>query len=719
MSGLKAINILFGTNGTGKTTISRIIHDPSAFDGCGVTWRNDRALEAHVYNRDFVERNYSPRLKGIFTLGEDTADALSQIERARSKVGELNEQITNLSLVLGADDNSSGKRKDLVEARVKFQEDCWLIATYHREHFRDAFKGVLNSKAKFCDRVLFEKGANKAAVNSLDDLKARAQTVFAEDVSQIDDFAIPNSEEILNLADAPVLQKRVVGKEDIDVAALIRRLNNSDWVRQGLTYVEGPGVPCPFCQKAVEDDLLVKLNAFFDEAYLADIAEIARLFDAYRSYSEDFLRAADSILASGNSFVNVEEVRPLIERVRSLLTLNQRHIERKRREPSVSVILEPINEALASLLSAFGKSQHETARHNALVENLANERNILTEEIWCYLLNDNERMIGAYMTRKGDLDAAVANITAKIAGKQADLVAAQRGLAALEQTVTSVQPTVTNINATLASFGFTSFKLKASGEREQFYLIERADGADAHSTLSEGERSFITFLYFYHLVRGSTAASGLTTDRIVVFDDPVSSLDSDVLFIVSALVNRFFKEACAGNGQIKQIFVLTHNIYFHKEVTFDIRHGGSHPPGKATFWTVRKVNGASVVSQHQKNPIKTSYHLLWDEVRSPNNATIQNVLRRILEYYFTILGGCNKQQVINHFDGQDQVACASLFSWMNDGSHNFVDDLYLVSDQETVDRQLRVFRDVFTKMNHEAHYIMMMHIKESADADGD
>ncbi|MFH0083694.1 AAA family ATPase, partial [Pseudomonas aeruginosa] len=71
-------------------------------------------------------------------------------------------------------------------------------------------------------------------------------------------------------------------------------------------------------------------------------------------------------------------------------------------------------------------------------------------------------------------------------------------------------------------------------------------GMDAKETLSEGERTFVTFLYFYHLLKGSDSESGVTTDRIVVFDDPVSSLDSDILFIVSSLIKALFDEVRQG-----------------------------------------------------------------------------------------------------------------------------------------------------------------------------
>lgn len=160
-------------------------------------------------------------------------------------------------------------------------------------------------------------------------------------------------------------------------------------------------------------------------------------------------------------------------------------------------------------------------------------------------------------------------------------------IATLERSITSVEPTVTEINAILASFGFTSFRLATAGDRGSFYKLVRHEGTDALKTLSEGEKSFITFLYFYHLIRGSVSSSGMSADRVIVFDDPVSRLDSDVLFIVSSLIKRVLEDACAGNSLVKQVFVLTHNIYFHKEVTYDAKRKQDLRAHK-TFWIVRK-----------------------------------------------------------------------------------------------------------------------------------
>ena len=140
-----------------------------------------------------------------------------------------------------------------------------------------------------------------------------------------------------------------------------------------------------------------------------------------------------------------------------------------------------------------------------------------------------------------------------------------------------------------------------------------------------------------------------------------------------------------------------------------------------TFWVVRKVGVQSKVERHSANPIKTSYELLWAEVGRPDRSvlTIQNTLRRILESYVKILGGVDVDEIVGMFEGKDRLICKSLFSWVHDGSHYAHDDLYLAIDDAQVETYLKVFRAIFEKSGHLAHYTMMIgsaHAEEPATA---
>lgn len=134
--------------------------------------------------------------------------------------------------------------------------------------------------------------------------------------------------------------------------------------------------------------------------------------------------------------------------------------------------------------------------------------------------------------------------------------------------MTSVVPTVNAINGILDRFGFLRFSLAADPARQGTYRIIRSDGSDASKTLSEGEYTFISFLYFYHLCFGSHEGSGLFQNKILVIDDPISSLDSSVLFVVATLVKDIIAKCRKDEAGIKQVVILTHNIHFHKEITY-------------------------------------------------------------------------------------------------------------------------------------------------------
>lgn len=235
-------------------------------------------------------------------------------------------------------------------------------------------------------------------------------------------------------------------------------------------------------------------------------------------------------------------------------------------------------------------------------------------------------------------------------------------------------------------------------------MLLREDGTRVQNTLSEGERSFVTFLYFYYLLKGNHEQSKTNEDTVVVFDDPVSSLDSDTLFIVSTLVRRLCEEAGKKTGTIKQVFVMTHNVYFHKEVTFRSGDLG----GQETFWLVQKPDATSRVQLHEKNPVQTSYRFMWDELQrnSDNARVIQNTMRRILEHYFKALGELGWDDLTDKLPEADHLTARSLLAWVHDGSHSAEEDLFICTDG-CAETFLRVFRGIFVKNGHESHYLMM------------
>ncbi len=125
MRGLSQFNYIFGANGVGKTTISRVIFDQSAHAGCNITWKDGRPLQSLVYNRDFVQKHFHELtdLPGIFTLGEDNTDVLKKIDAEKASLHELETKLTSLRGVLDGSDGISGKRAELFRIEGRKQLD--------------------------------------------------------------------------------------------------------------------------------------------------------------------------------------------------------------------------------------------------------------------------------------------------------------------------------------------------------------------------------------------------------------------------------------------------------------------------------------------------------------------------------------------------------------------------------------------------------------------
>lgn len=676
---LKEVNFVYGSNGTGKTTISRVIADCASHTHCSLVWRGGSPMELLVYNRDFVERNFTQRdeLKGIFTLGEKDKATLDKIDAAKAELDEIKKKIVQLKGVLHGEDGNGGKRADLAELEVAFEDKCWDLKLKHDDKLQGAFAGVRGKKSSFMARLLAESASNSSVAVSLTDLVNKASTVFGEAPQPALTLAVPNGAELLAHETNAILKKKVIGRTDVDIAALIQKLGNSDWVKQGRDYYDHDERICPFCQQDTPPSLEDTLNEYFDEAFIADTASIEKLYTDYKNDSERIKQSVQTLLVDPSKFLDAEKLQSESELLTSKIRINIQRIEEKRRESSKSVELDSLSNVLDAIKKVVEDANAAIREHNAMVTNLAVERTQLTGQVWRYLLDHEIKAeLAAYKAKKTGIERGIENLETQITDKTEDQRTKDQEIRSLEKDTSSIQPTIDGINALLQSFGFTGFAL-AKSAREPFYKIQRPDGSDAKETLSEGEKSFITFLYFYHLLKGSETEMGLTSDRVVVFDDPVSSLDSDILFIVSNLLKGVFDEVRNGSTTIKQVFVLTHNVYFHKEVSFHPKRCADGRLKDETFWTVRKSNQESKLRHHETNPIKTSYELLWIEVRNHDrdNLAIQNTLRRILENYFKILGNVAPDDICARFEGREKLICRSLFSWVNDGSHFAHDSL--------------------------------------------
>tara|TARA_R110002050_G_scaffold130531_1_gene252252 strand:+ start:682 stop:2892 length:2211 start_codon:yes stop_codon:yes gene_type:complete len=714
---LKKINFIYGSNGCGKTTISNFIYDnrDAKFDSCSIAWKNGLPLNVLVYNKGFRERNFgNGKLNGVFTLGEATAEQIKAIDEKKEELKTIRADGIQKKETL----DSLRLEKERLE--TEFKENTWTrVYKKYEPDFKEAFTGTLQ-KESFKNKILQESKGNESKLEAFESLKHKATTVFGEQPQSIELISTVSFERVLEIETEEIWKKIIVGKADVDIAKLIQKLNMNDWVNQGQDFIQDN--ICPFCQeKTITDEFKKQLENYFDETYLNDINSLRLLKEEYILLTQNIINQLNTIESNqkglSNTKLDVDKFSAFLKTLISQNATNNEYINTKVKEPSRSIELITLTEQSKLIIELVRQANVEIINHNDIVVNYTNERNNLLKAIWRYLIEEYKSEIITFKNKKDGLEKGIANLETKLVSKQDEYRTLDTQIKNLSRNVTSIQPTIDEINRLLKSYGFLNFEIVPAKE-QGFYQIQREDGSIAESTLSEGEITFITFLYYLQLAKGGITEDDVNNERVLIVDDPISSLDSNVLFIISTLLKEIIKSVKTDTGNIKQLILLTHNVYFHKEVSFI--NGRSKHSNKTNFWILRKNDKVtSLQNFRMENPIQSSYELLWQELKSDqvkSSLTIQNIMRRIIENYFKLLGKYGDDDLVLKFQTkEDQEICRSLISWINDGSHSINDDLYIELQDRTIEAYKKVFKDIFILTDHKGHYDMMMNVTKEVN----
>lgn len=719
---LNSINFIYGANGSGKTTTSSFLKNlaengiEDKFANSKIAWYNNESLKIEVYNKQFKEEQLrNSQVKGIFTLGKKTNENLEKIEIKKESINKENEKkIKNEASLQVLTQKKEKEEKD-------FTDSCWeKLYKKNEEDFKETLEGF-KRKEKFKEKILkeFENDKhNQSKIVILEELKEKIGIVFSENQTELVPLEC-NLTDFDSIENHSIWEQEVVGSGGVAIADLIKKLSNEDWVACGREYIKDNSI-CPFCQKeTITEEFKKQLESYFDTSYQESIETIKEKMEYYASRTAGALERLDEIVETEQknqqTKLNTESFKRIVGTLNSKINGNQQKMHDKSKEMSRSFELESTKNEIKEIRDLIDTANQQIANHNEIIKDTKNQKKNCVEQTWKFLVNEFKSDIQEYNKKYCGLEKGINNLDKEISKNQEKIKKLENEIRELEKNMVSIKPIVNEINTLLKGYGFTNFGL-ACTEDEKFYRIQREDDQLVGETLSEGEVTFITFLYYYHLTKGSLKENDISKNKVLVIDDPISSLDSNILFIVSVLVKDLMKEAMEEKTNIKQIIILTHNTYFYKEITLE--YDLKCYQGKYSFWIIRKDNNVSKIKDYKENPIKNSYELLWQEVKQAkeNNASwvsLQNVMRRIIEYYFRILGGFKHNDSLSEcFENiEEQRVCNSFISWFNDGSHGISDDLFVQSQDTSIETYLKVFEKIFKETGHEAHYKMMMRMK--------
>ena len=282
-----------------------------------------------------------------------------------------------------------------------------------------------------------------------------------------------------------------------------------------------------------------------------------------------------------------------------------------------------------------------------------------------------------------------------------------------EQTL-NLEAAINNINKNLKNIGITDFMIKKQDSSENninsYHLIRSSSNDARFNSLSEGEKTIISFLYFLELCQGKTSKQEISDRKIIVIDDPISSLSHIYIFNIA----QFIEETFFNDHKIyKKIFILTHNLYFFNELARYTKNNRNKNQTKL-FRIVK--NQYSKIIPMKEDEIKNDYESYWQilkdyETSNQPHPILPNVMRNILEHFF---GFINKSNFLDELNKLDTGKYRAFIRYMNRESHF---DRENINDKEELDHSLffHAFKEVFKQSKHQEHYDKMMDISDTAD----
>lgn len=730
-----SVNFFFGNNGSGKSTIAKTIKS-----GRGITCAPGRTAgdyPVYLYDANFIDKHFHSYqgMAGIYTLNAENVAVQRQLEEYQSK----------LSAARKARDTAAEGKTRSESARISlqkaFQQKCWDSAKKFRVEFDKTQDGKRRIR-QFTEAVLAAKVLpSEPTETDLKNIRQLYASAYDPEARQYPLFATIKDTAVLDKINGlDFLPLAIVNIADTPYAEFIKRIDAVHWVREGHTrYTPAAGGRCPYCRQTLPEDFEKTFSDSFDEKYEDSLKKLRELLTEYKRAANALFIPLQNPPADLYPRIDSNSYMKKVEAVRTKISLNIGLINKKISDPGTPVDYEPVAPLLEDLKDTITAYNDIIQSNNDIVAAGPRKKQECTSQVFSLIRYELNSTIQAYKMRDAEIARDISEKTASAAKYTDAVTAIQTELRRLSASTVETGSAKNHINHMLRDSGMQGFHLVPHETVLNTYKVVREDGSVAEN-LSEGEKNILAFLYFYYLVQGSPSPAADPREKIIVIDDPVSSMDSNSLFVVSSLVRSMIGNCLANSdsripaaesNDIKQIFVLTHNAFFYREVTYDYVKNYEH----VSFYLIRKRDNCSYVKLFREadpncpaqmrnvNPVKSSYAALWEEYyecRRP--IPLINVARKILEYYFLQLCGYNgaelRKAVLvsgraafvdrSGYEDRDQLDLAqSMLAFISPGRIGFNDGLHYVEESADPDVCRTVVRKIFEIMHQEQHYKMM------------
>lgn len=591
----KDVNIIYGRNYSGKTTLSKIFRclekktlhndydnpdfkitlDDNSEINCSSIDSNN--LNICVYNTDFVKdnlnwlRNEDGTIEPFAILGGANNDIEEQIKEIQSKLGDDPD--------IEKDEYNKGLLFDLKVKQKNFRDNDGLL-----KKIKDELEKKLKNKAKNIkenNSIYNDINYNFTKINK-DIKKLEDDSLVQLDEEKIIEYKATIREETKSDIKELPEQKPKFAIYFSEVNSIVNKnikpsepiqdlLNDSllqEWARKGRELHEGKRDSCAFCGNPIDNELWKKLDAHFSK----ESEELRNGIDTKINNLKKSKEALSSFISfKDEDFYSLfqKDIKGHIEKWEILKESYNKNIEQlinklndRKKDIFQAFELEPISDVSDDILDLVKNINTLIKSNNEKTKTLSDDKKQAIEQLRLSEVSDFYKIIN-YKESIENIELKnneVAQLKKGVEGINTNIDTFNEEIRKLKTKLKDESKGAELVNEYLEKFfGQNGFKLVSVGENEGVKYQILRDGNEAKN-LSEGECSLVSFCYFIAKIKDELESEN--RNLILYIDDPMSSLDSNHIFFVFSLIESIITK----DKKYKQLFISTHNLDFLKYI---------------------------------------------------------------------------------------------------------------------------------------------------------
>lgn len=574
------ISIIYGRNGSGKSTVSKAIMKAAGEDIDGiesavflfsddslVNLANINEKSVYVFNEQYIVDNIKLKKEGLDTivmLGKqvdlderilkavaEQSDLLKQQETLNAEHRQYENPLSPISpqyyfgkmrRLLTGDTNWAGRESTIKGGRRNASVSEPIIRLLGENRPDDSLETLQYAyKIKFGQLEQAKTGEGKITT-----------LVKVENLEVVDEIGI------IKLL-AQKIEKPELTEREQYLLSLLDAENSNKLEEMKIFFSDSSAKKCPFCLQEISEE-------YSNNLYQSILKVLSRLVEEHKNslakckINEIYFDTVPFEVVDKELLKKCGEQ---VDLVNAKITKVNNLLQKKMDNPyeAITLLKLEINDEITKLRSLLDDLQRKIAVYNRPFENVA----LLQEE----LLEINNHI--AYYQIKDDYDAYIRQTKEKeekdkqIKQVESELKAANELINKLKAQKESVDIAVDIINENLKYIFFSYNKLEIKVENGTYKLLSSGSRVRPQD-ISLGERNVLALCYFFtEILNRKEKDKAYSNELLVVIDDPISSFDNENKIGIMSLLKNKMCSILASNSNTKFI-VLSHDI----QAVFDL-----------------------------------------------------------------------------------------------------------------------------------------------------